>query len=203
MGPTWATFQHSGGTPVSGMRPQVALRPTMPHSAAGMRMEPPPSAPMLRGHRPAATTAPEPLELPPVMWPRFHGLRAAPWCGFNPMGLMPISFMFALPRMTAPAALRRAATVESAAATWLRNFVPSVVGKPARSTSSLRTTGTPSSTLSGRPARSRSVAASAARSTSSGLRATNSPIRSFPESSRSIASWMRRTTATGSTPPSR
>ena len=37
----------------------------MPHSAAGMRIEPPPSAPMATGTRPAATAADEPLELPP------------------------------------------------------------------------------------------------------------------------------------------
>jgi hypothetical protein len=44
------------------------------------------------------------------------------------MGLMPISFMLALPRMTAPAALSRATTVASALAVSLRKLVPSVVG---------------------------------------------------------------------------
>ena len=71
-------FQHSGGTPVSGMRPKVALRPTTPHKPAGIRIEPPPSAPMLMGHKPAATVAAEALDEPPVMWPRFQGLRAGP-----------------------------------------------------------------------------------------------------------------------------
>ena len=66
---------------------------------------------MLKGLRPAATTAPEALELPPVMCLRFHGLRAAPCQGLSPMGLMPISFMFALPKMMAPALLSRAATL--------------------------------------------------------------------------------------------
>ena len=105
------------------------MSPTTPHSAAGMRIEPPPSAPMAIGHRPAATAAPEPLELPPVLWPRWYGLRAWPWYGLPPNGLIPISFMLALPRMMAPAARIRATTTESSTATSSsRSLVPSVVG---------------------------------------------------------------------------
>src|SRR5205085_8404776 len=50
--------------------------PTMPHRAAGPRIEPPVSEPSAAGTSPAATAAPEPLDEPPVKCSRFHGLRA-------------------------------------------------------------------------------------------------------------------------------
>jgi hypothetical protein len=90
-------------------------------------MDPPPSAPMAMGATPAATAAALALDEPPVMRPRSQGLRAAPQWGLSPMGLMPISFMFALPTITAPAARRRALMDASARATSRRNFVPRVV----------------------------------------------------------------------------
>src|SRR5687768_4862544 len=52
MGPTWSMDQASGSTPARLTRPYVGLSPVMPHSAAGMRMEPPvsePSVPALPG----------------------------------------------------------------------------------------------------------------------------------------------------------
>ena len=61
---------------------------------------------------PALTQAADPLDEPPVMCPRSNGFRHAPWCGLMPTGLMPISCMFALPTMTAPAAFNRATTVD-------------------------------------------------------------------------------------------
>ena len=48
----------------------------MPHKEAGPRIEPPVQEPMAPIHRPAATPAPAPLLEPPVVWSRFHGLRA-------------------------------------------------------------------------------------------------------------------------------
>ncbi len=47
-------------------RPWLGLRPYIPQYAAGMRMEPPPSAPRVTGKRPAATAYAEPPEEPPV-----------------------------------------------------------------------------------------------------------------------------------------
>ena len=46
----------------------------MPHSDAGMRMEPPVSLPMPMGTIPAATAAPEPPLEPPGTRRRSHGL---------------------------------------------------------------------------------------------------------------------------------
>ena len=49
----------------SGTRPWVALKPDRPQSAAGMRIDPPPSDPVARGTSPAARAAAEPPEDPP------------------------------------------------------------------------------------------------------------------------------------------
>lgn len=43
----------------------VAFIPTTPHSPAGIRILPPPSAPIATGHNPAPTAQAEPEELPP------------------------------------------------------------------------------------------------------------------------------------------
>ena len=50
----------------STMRPRVALRPTSPQAAAGMRMEPPPSLACAIGTTPAATRAADPPDDAPV-----------------------------------------------------------------------------------------------------------------------------------------
>src|ERR687886_2518086 len=66
-------------SPTSGpwlTRARVGLRPTSPHSLAGMRIEPPPSLAWAIGTMPLATAAAEPPEDPPVECSRFHGLRA-------------------------------------------------------------------------------------------------------------------------------
>ncbi len=45
IGPTVSMLGASGHTPVSGIRPQVVLRPAIPQHAAGIRIEPPVSEP--------------------------------------------------------------------------------------------------------------------------------------------------------------
>jgi hypothetical protein len=45
-GPIESSVVDSGSTPSRGMRCCVGLKPTMPHSAAGMRTEPPVSLPI-------------------------------------------------------------------------------------------------------------------------------------------------------------
>ena len=50
-----------GVTPYKLIRPWLALRPTVPQKAAGMRIEPPVSVPSDPAHKPAATAAPDPL----------------------------------------------------------------------------------------------------------------------------------------------
>ncbi|MNT21587.1 hypothetical protein D3C72_1569300 [compost metagenome] len=61
----------SGNAPVSGTRRAVGLKPVMPHSAAGMRMEPPVSLPSAATASPSATETAAPDDEPP-------GMRATP-----------------------------------------------------------------------------------------------------------------------------
>ncbi len=53
-------------TPARLTSPNVGMRPTMPHSEAGPRIEPPVSEPSATGTMPAATAAPDPDDEPPV-----------------------------------------------------------------------------------------------------------------------------------------
>ena len=52
--------------------------PTIPHSAAGWRIEPPVSVPIDHGAVPAATAAAEPPEEPPGTRVRSHGFSVGP-----------------------------------------------------------------------------------------------------------------------------
>ena len=52
--------------------------PTIPHSAAGWRIEPPVSVPIAHGAVPAATAAAEPPEEPPGTRARSHGFSVGP-----------------------------------------------------------------------------------------------------------------------------
>src|SRR5437588_7011259 len=63
--------------------PYVGFMPTIPHSAAGWRMEPPVSVPSAHGARPAATAAALPPEEPPGTRVRSHGLSAGPKAEFS------------------------------------------------------------------------------------------------------------------------
>src|SRR5215475_10761632 len=66
-------------SPISGpwlTRARVGLRPTSPHSLAGMRIEPPPSLACAAGTMPLATAAAEPPDEPPVDLVGSHGFRA-------------------------------------------------------------------------------------------------------------------------------
>src|SRR6266550_4054676 len=59
-------------------RPKVGRRPVLPQKLAGQRIEPQVSVPMANAARPAATIAPEPLELPHVQQVAFQGFFAGP-----------------------------------------------------------------------------------------------------------------------------
>ena len=78
IGPRWSKVRTFGQTPVRLTRPCVGLSPTIPHRAAGLRIEPPVSEPSANGQSPAATAAAEPPLEPPVMRSRFQGLCAVP-----------------------------------------------------------------------------------------------------------------------------
>ena len=68
------------------MRPTVTFSPTIPHQAAGVRIEPAVSAPMAAGTRPAATATAEPLDEPPGVrcTARSQGLWGVPRWGLMP-----------------------------------------------------------------------------------------------------------------------
>src|SRR5271165_690584 len=57
IGPRWPTLGQSGTAPNSLTLPNVGISPTAPQNAAGIRIEPPPSAPIAAGQSPAATAA--------------------------------------------------------------------------------------------------------------------------------------------------
>src|SRR5262245_65042914 len=65
----------------AGTRPPVALKPVVPVSAAGIRLEPPASVPNANGVNCAATDAAAPPLDPPDCLRVFHGLRVMPVSG--------------------------------------------------------------------------------------------------------------------------
>ena len=101
------------GAPSRPTAPIVGLRPTSPHSDAGMRTEPPPSDDVAMGTSPAASAAAEPPLEPPGVRSRFHGLCVAPKTGLNVAAVHPYDGVFALPMGMAPAARSRATVVSS------------------------------------------------------------------------------------------
>src|ERR687898_639884 len=74
-----------------GTRPMVALRPTTPQHAAGMRTEPPPSVPKASGPMPSDTAAAAPPLEPPQGRPWSQGLTVRPNSGPSVNGLWPNS----------------------------------------------------------------------------------------------------------------
>src|SRR5690242_15488529 len=96
--------------------PRCGLMPTRCVHAAGMRTLPAPSDPIAAATRPAATAAALPPDDPPGVCSRDHGLRVCPNAGPLVNGHCPSSHVLVLPTMTAPAALSRRTTSESAGA---------------------------------------------------------------------------------------
>ena len=85
-------------------RSRVGLSPTRPLTAAGIRIEPPPSFAWAIGTTPAATIAAEPAELAPAVWSVFQGLRTGPSRGCSALGEKPYSLSWLLPSGTSPVA---------------------------------------------------------------------------------------------------
>src|SRR5262249_57994970 len=94
----------------------VGLKPTTPQKCAGRRTEPAPSVPRWSGPQPAAASAAAPQDEPPEVIAGFQGLRVAPVSGLSLTAVQPCSVSVVLPRMTAPAARRRATARASARA---------------------------------------------------------------------------------------
>lgn len=78
IGPIESSVKESGKAPPIGTRRWLGLKPTMPHSAAGMRVEPPVSEPMAIAHMPSATATAPPEVEPPGMRARSAGLPGVP-----------------------------------------------------------------------------------------------------------------------------
>src|SRR5207244_12066231 len=93
--------------------PYFVRSPPMPQSAAGCLTEPPVSEPSAHGASPAATAAADPPPEPPGTRAGSHGLRLGPKAEFSVDEPIANSSVFVLPSSCSPAALQRAATVES------------------------------------------------------------------------------------------
>ena len=165
IGPIESSVNDSGNAPSVGTRCLLGFQPTRPHSAAGMRVEPPVSVPMAISHMPSATATAPPEVEPPGTRVRSNGLPGVPKCGLAPTPEKANSLMLVLATITAPAARRRFTTGASAAATKPSSAStrePARVTSPATSYRSLMLTIAPSSGPSGLPAFARASAASAA-----------------------------------------
>ncbi len=87
--------------------------PTTPQWEAGMRTEPPWSPPVARSTSPAATSAPEPVDEPPALWPMARGLCTGP---VTLVAAPPEKEKYShtdLPTISAPASSSRVTTVAS------------------------------------------------------------------------------------------
>ena len=114
--------------------------------AAGIRIEPAPSAATAAGTRPAATAAAEPPLEPPGVRSVSHGLRVTPHVIDSVNGHRPSSGIFVLPTTIAPASLQPAHDLGvGAAPAWSIAPVPRLVISPPMSISSLTAIGTPDS----------------------------------------------------------
>src|SRR5258707_5703186 len=92
------------------MVPNAGLKPTTPHRAEGMRIEPPVSLPIAQSHMPLATATAEPPDEPPATRLVSCGLRTAPKCGLTLVTPYANSCRFVLPTITHPCRRRRCTT---------------------------------------------------------------------------------------------
>ena len=143
-----------GTAPVVGTSRAVFLKPTMPLSAAGMRMEPPVSEPRATNAAPVATDTAAPDEEPPgtrgapgSVPNRASSAAGVPKCGLTPTPEKANSTMFVRPMSAPPAARRRATAGLSmlAAGASASTVDPAGVGWPAMSNRSFTDTASPAS----------------------------------------------------------
>src|SRR4051812_29203391 len=97
IGPTCATVP-KGDSGQAGTRPNVGLMPKRPENAHGMRIDPPPSVPIVSGPIPEATAAALPPDDPPGVFAGFHGLRVMPVSGLSQTPFQPNSGVVVLPK---------------------------------------------------------------------------------------------------------
>ena len=89
IGPVCASEAQDGGEKPGerGTRPKVGFSPNTPQNDDGTRIEPTPSVPIAIGPQPAATAAAAPPLDPPLVRPRFQGLRVMPETGLSAVSL--------------------------------------------------------------------------------------------------------------------
>src|SRR4029077_28030 len=118
--------------------------PTIPHSDAGWRIEPPVSVPSAHGASPAATAAALPPEEPPGTRSRSHGLRTAPNAEFSFEDPIANSSWLVFPSSLAPAPVTRETTVAVYGGSYpSRIRDPAWLGTPSVQNRSLTAIGTP------------------------------------------------------------
>src|SRR2546425_1634563 len=116
----------------------------MPVNPAGCRIDPPVSLPRARAAMPVATATADPPLLPPGTRWGSHGFRVGPNPEFSVDDPIANSSKFVLPRMIAPASLRRETTVASYGGIHpARMREAHVVGIPMVQRLSLTATGSP------------------------------------------------------------
>src|SRR5947208_14164007 len=134
LGPGVSWLWLIGTTNVRLTRPTVGFSPTIPLIDAGQVTEPSVSVPIAIRTRPAATAAPEPLELPQGLRSSAQGLWVWPPTALQPEiecveRMFAHSLRFVFPTMMAPADLSRATSGASRLVTLLaRARLPAVVG---------------------------------------------------------------------------
>src|SRR6202035_145902 len=120
--------------------------PTIPHSAAGWRIEPPVSVPSAHGASPAPTAAALPPEEPPGTRSRSHGLRTGPKAEFSFEDPIANSSWLVLASRLAPAPVRRETTVAVYGGRYLSRIrEPAWLGTPSVQKRSLTASGNPAS----------------------------------------------------------
>src|SRR5699024_2626974 len=111
IGPTWSWVQDRGSTPCALTKSRVGFKPTTPHAAAGIRIDPAVSVPIDTGVDPTATEAADPPLEPPEIFSLFQGFRTGPKWGLSFVMLSAYSCMFNFPMMIAPASFSFVITV--------------------------------------------------------------------------------------------
>ena len=106
MGPSTEITDQPSGRQSLATSPGDGRRPTTPHSAAGMRSEPPVSEPVASGSMSTASAAADPPEEPPAFSPGLKGLPVAPQTGLRVLAPAPMSGTLVLAVTMAPAAGR-------------------------------------------------------------------------------------------------
>src|SRR5277367_558316 len=76
--PAWSRLDAKAIMPYRDTRPYVGLTPVTPVSAAGWRIEPPVSVPVVNGARRAAAAAADPPDDPPGTLPVSQGFLTGP-----------------------------------------------------------------------------------------------------------------------------